>query len=175
MRLLLLRHAKSEKAAPGAADHPRALNARGRGDARVIGSYLERHDLVPDLAVVSTAARTRQTWDLVAGELSSRPPVNYEPRLYDANADAIVALLKETASAVRALLAIGHNPGLHEAARLLIASGDIEARERLNEALPTAGLVVIDFAGRSWRKLHAHGGRLERFVTPRSLAEAENV
>ena len=67
-------------------------------------------------------------------------------------------------------MVIGHNPGLHETARLLIASGDVEARERLNEGLPTAGLAVIDFAGEDWRKLHPHGGRLERFVTPRSLA-----
>jgi phosphohistidine phosphatase len=41
--------------------------------------------------------------------------------------------------------------------------------------LPTAGLAVIDFAGKDWRKLHPHGGRLERFVTPRSLAAADRV
>jgi phosphohistidine phosphatase len=64
----------------------------------------------------------------------------------------------------RTLLVIGHNPGLHDLARMLIASGDVEARERLNEGLPTAG-----------RKLHVHGGRLERFVTPRSLAAADRV
>ena len=63
-------------------------------------------------------------------------------------------------------MVIGHNPGLHDSARLLIASGDVEARERLNEGLPTAALAVIDFAGENWRKLHARGGRLERFVTP---------
>jgi hypothetical protein len=28
---------------------------------------------------------------------------------------------------------IGHNPGLQEAARMLIAAGDIEPRERLHE------------------------------------------
>ncbi len=83
--------------------------------------------------------------------------------------------MKETKPAVRTLLVIGHNPGLHDAARLLIASGDVEARERLNEGLPTSGLAVIDFAGKDWRKLHARGGRLERFVTPRSLAEADRV
>ena len=69
---------------------------------------------------------------------------------------------------------IGHNPGLHDLARLLIASGDVEAREKLNEGLPTTGLAVIDFAGRDWRKLHAHGGRLERFVTPRLLATVDD-
>ncbi len=49
---------------------------------------------------------------------------------------AIIAVVKETAPAVRTLLVIGHNPGLHDAARLLIASGDVEARERLNEGSP---------------------------------------
>jgi hypothetical protein len=36
-------------------------------------------------------------------------------------------------------------------------------------------LVVIDFAGKDWRQLHPQGGRLERFVSPRSLAEADRV
>jgi phosphohistidine phosphatase len=83
--------------------------------------------------------------------------------------------VKATAPAVRTLLVIGHNPGLHDVARLLIASGDVEARERLNEGLPTAGLVVIDFAGKAWSKLHPRGGRIERFVSPRLLAEADRV
>ena len=60
-------------------------------------------------------------------------------------------------------------------AEALIASGDVEARERLNEGLPTSGLAVIDFAGKDWRKVHPHSGRLERFVSPRSLAAADRV
>ncbi len=73
---------------------------------------------------------------------------------------------------IRTLVVVGHNPGLHEAARLLIAAGDVEARERLNEGLPTSGLAVIDFAGDDWDKLHPRSGRLERFVTPRLLKAA---
>jgi len=175
MRLMLLRHAKSEKAEPGMSDQPRRLNARGKNDASVIGAYMARHGLVADLVLVSTAERTRQTWERVAGALAKPPRVVYEDGLYNAGADAIIALVKKTAPAVRTLLVVGHNPGLHEAARRLIASGDVEARERLNEGLPTSGLAVIDFAGKDWRKLHPHGGRLERFVSPRSLAEADRV
>ena len=107
--------------------------------------------------------------------LSAPPRVVYEDRLYNAGAEGIIALVKKTASTVRTLLMVGHNPGLHDAARRLIASGDVETRERLNEGLPTSGLAVIDFAGKDWRKLHPHGGRLERFVSPRSLAEADRV
>jgi phosphohistidine phosphatase len=175
MRLILLRHAKSEKPEGGMSDHARRLNARGKRDAPMIGAYMARHALIPDLVLVSTAERTRQTWERVAAALPTPPPVVYEERLYNAGAEAIIALVKGTAATARTLLVIGHNPGLHDAARRLIASGDVETRERLSEGLPTSGLAVIDFAGKDWRKLHPHGGRLERFVSPRSLAEADRV
>jgi phosphohistidine phosphatase len=175
MRLMLLRHAKAEKAEPGMRDQARRLNDRGRHDAEAIGAYLARHDLIPDLVAVSVAERTRETWEHVATAFSAAPRTKFEERLYNAGGEAILTAIKGTASNVRTLLMIGHNPGLHDAARLLIASGDVEARERLNEGLPTSGLAVIDFAGADWRKLHPHGGRLERFVTPRSLAAADRV
>jgi phosphohistidine phosphatase len=175
MRLILLRHAKTEKAEGGMRDHERRLNTRGENDAPLIGAYMAHHRLIPDRVLVSTATRTRQTWERVAAELSAKPRVVHEDRLYNAGGDAIIALVKETKPEVGTLLVIGHNPGLHDAARLLIASGDVEARERLNEGLPTSGLAVIDFAGKDWRKVHPSGGRLAVFVSPRSLAAADRV
>jgi phosphohistidine phosphatase len=171
MRLMLLRHSKAEKAEPGMRDHARHLNARGREEAPVIGAYMARHGLDPDRALVSTATRTRETWDGVAVELDAKPKVIFEERLYGAGTEAMLALVRETEPAVRTLLLVGHNPGLHDFCRLLIATGDVEARERLNENLPTSGLAVIDFAGKDWRKVHPKGGRLEHFVTPRLLAD----
>ena len=38
MRLMLLRHAKSEKAEPGMRDHDRRLDSRGQNDAAMIGA-----------------------------------------------------------------------------------------------------------------------------------------
>jgi phosphohistidine phosphatase len=70
------------------------------------------------------------------------------------------------------LLVIGHNPGLQDIAVQLIATGDVEARERVTEKLPTSGLVVIDFSIDDWSRLHPRSGRLEHFVTPRLLAAA---
>ena len=74
----------------------------------------------------------------------------------------------------RSLLIVGHNPGLHAVALMLVASGDIDARERLREKMPTCGLVIIDFAFDDWGKLHPQSGRLERFVSPKSLSAAAN-
>ena len=44
----------------------------------------------------------------------------------------------------------------------------------LADGLPTAGLVVIDFAENDWHKLAARSGRLAGFVTPRLLRPAED-
>jgi phosphohistidine phosphatase len=175
MRLILLRHSKAEKAEPGMSDHERPLNERGRADAPKIGAYLARHKLVPDRVLVSTARRTRETWDGVRSAFAGKPAADFDERLYNAGADAIVALIKETGRRAATLMVVGHNPGIHEAARLLIASGDVEARERLNEGLPTSGLAVIDFAGKDWGALHPRGGRLDRFVSPRSLAASDTA
>ena len=87
---------------------------------------------------------------------------------------AILAVIKDAPPSAHTLMVIGHNPGLHELALMLIASGDVEARERLREKLPTSGLVIIDFAFDEWARLHPQSGRLERFVSPKSLEAAAN-
>jgi phosphohistidine phosphatase len=172
MRLLIFRHAKAEKGAPGTRDRDRPLAPRGLKEAPQMGAFMAHHKLVPRHALVSPARRTRETWDGLAGTLPGTIPVFFEDRLYDATPETIVAAIKETPANIRTLIVVGHNPGLHETARLLIAAGDVEARERLNEGLPTSGLAVIDFAGNDWDKLHPRSGRLERFVTPRLLKAA---
>ncbi len=174
MRLILLRHAKSEKAGPGMPDRDRSLNARGLQDASRIGGYLAHHRLLPDRVIVSPAQRTRQTWEILAQGLSVKPPAEYDDRLYENTPSGVMAVIKGNGGNAHTLLAIGHNPSFQEAAQRLIASGDSEARERLNEGLPTAGLVVIDFAGDDWQALHPSSGRLERFITPRSLTAASD-
>jgi len=150
----------------------RPLAPRGREAARRIGAYMAHHALVPDLVVCSTAARTRQTWDLVAAELAAKIPVTFDPRIYESGADDILGTIEQTRSQVHVLLLVGHNPGLRDLAEKLIASGDVEARQRLLEKLPTAGLVVIDFPLDDWRKLHPKAGRLDRFVAPHMLETA---
>jgi phosphohistidine phosphatase len=170
-RLLLLRHAKAERSQPGGGDHARVLTERGRTDAEAIGAYLARHRAVPDRAAVSTATRTRETWERVAAAFDRTPPVSFNDRLYDASSQTIIEVIQETGAEAGTLLVIGHNPGMQELASILIATGDMEARERLGEGFPTAALAIVSFAANGWDSVHAHGGRLEHFVTPKSLAD----
>ena len=173
-RLLLFRHAKAERAASGERDSERALTGRGCEDAERIGAYIARHGLAPDQALVSPSARTQETWKLAAGHFRPAPPMTSEPRIYEASADTLLSLVKNAPAQTQILLLIGHNPGMHEFATTLVASGDLETRERLREKLPAAGLAVIDFVFDDWERLRGHTGRLERFVTPKSIEAAIN-
>ncbi len=172
-RLLLLRHAKTERAAPGQGDRDRTLTARGRADAPIIGAYMVRQRLVPDIVLVSPATRAQETWALVAACFSKEPRVVKDQRVYNAGPETLVGLIREAHEAPT-LLIVGHNPGLQDLAAQLIASGDRQAREGLSEKLPTSGLVVIEFAFDDWARLHANAGRLERFVSPRLIAGADD-
>jgi phosphohistidine phosphatase len=118
-RLILLRHAKSDW--PDVPDRDRPLAKRGRRDAPRIGRWLHEHGYQPDVAVVSAAARTRQTWDLVAPELGGSPAVRFEPRAYAASALTLLYLAQELPERYRTALLIAHNPGLSELATSLAA------------------------------------------------------
>lgn len=171
-RLLLLRHAKAERSEPGTKDISRVLTDRGRKDAARIGAYMVSHALVPDRVILSPAARTQETWKYAASAFRPAPAAMSVERLYDATPHVILAVLKDTPVAAHTLMAVGHNPALHDLALMLVASGDIDAREHLREKLPTSGLVIVDFAFDDWSKLHPQSGRLERFVSPRTLEAA---
>jgi phosphohistidine phosphatase len=168
-RLMLLRHAKTERPEAGQRDRDRKLTKRGRADAPLIGAYMARHGLIPDVALVSPATRAQETWELVAPAFVTPPRLVTEGRIYNASAEALIELIGETRGA-HSLVVVGHNPGLQDVAVRLMVSGDVEARERVSEKLPTAGLVVIDLAFDDWSRLPRHAGRLERFVTPRLIA-----
>ena len=170
-RLLLLRHAKTERAETSGRDRERALTKRGRADAPIIGTYMARHGLMPDLVLLSPVTRAVETWTLLAAALGKEPRVVKDERIYNADVETLIAIIRQTRDA-HVLLVVGHNPGLQDLAVRLIASGDVEARERIAEKLPTSGLVVIDLAFDDWSRLHPNAGRLERFVSPRLIEAA---
>jgi phosphohistidine phosphatase len=171
-RLMLLRHAK---AVPQGvlADENRPLAERGRADTPKIAEFAVSRGLLPDLAVVSASLRTRETWELFAVALPAQPAHRIDARLYSASAERILYLMRETTPDVGTLLMIGHNPGFEEVARALTGSGDTDALIRFGGTMPTASLAVIDLPG-DWTRVEPRTGRLEFFVTPKSLGGGED-
>lgn len=171
-RLMLLRHAKAELFDPPARDHERPLTSRGREAAKKIGAYMTRHGLEPDLVLCSTAKRARETLELAADSFTRSPRIVFDPVIYQGDAPELLNLVRRTGGKIHSLLLVGHNPSMQAFAELLVASGDVDTRQRLLEKFPTGGLAVIDVPLDDWAKIHPHSGRLDRFVTPRLLETA---
>ena len=166
-QLLLLRHAKSSWDVPDLDDFDRPLAERGVKAARLMGRELAARDWLPDLALVSSALRTRDTWRLVAAELPAHPRVAFAEALYDASAADILSQLHQTDSASNSLLVVGHNPGLEDLARQLAGPGsEAKARKKLEEKFPTSALARFIFES-DWSSLSS--ARLTHCLRPKDL------
>ena len=167
-RLALLRHAKA--AAPsGGGDHARPLAQRGRQDAPRLGAFMAEQGILPDLALVSDSRRTRETFDLVGPAFAQMPSLRLVPRIYEASAETLLAIVQAAPGSAGVLLLIGHNPGLAELAQRLTGFGDRYAASRMRIKFPTCGLAVLDFDVATWAEVDVRAGRLDCFVTPAQL------
>ena len=163
-RILLLRHAKAERARPGVSDHERNLSERGREDAAAAGAMIAKRGERPDRVLCSTSQRTRQTWDEVRPSLAETPEPRFARELYEAG--DYLPILRGDGGAATSLLLIGHNPTMHETAMLL--AGDLGTPDGavLKQRFPTAALAILDFDG-SWADLRSGAARLAAFIRPR--------
>jgi len=163
-RIALFRHAKADW--PQVSDHERPLAERGRKDAAVAGRRLADSALTFDLALCSTATRTRETWKLAVHELAHRPRTVYEERIYEASPGELIALLNEVPDEAGTVILIGHNPGVHGLAEILSGSADEEARARMNSrGFPAAAFALLSFEG-PWKSLEPGVGTLTDYWAP---------
>jgi phosphohistidine phosphatase len=167
--LLILRHAKADANRPGGSDLERKLNGRGRRAAREIGRAMRKHGLEPRLALCSPATRTRETLDLVSAEHSRPIEVRFIDEIYDADPEALLAILAEHGRSASPLLLVGHNPALHQLALSIARSGRPSDLDALRARFATGALAVFDVAIENWRKLGRHGARLQAYLNPREL------
>jgi phosphohistidine phosphatase len=140
--------------------------------------------LVPDLVLVSSARRTLQTLEALT-PWEGTPLVEPMDALYLASARSMLSVLHDVAETYRSVLLIGHNPGMHELAMILVGaqaftqealtqvlpSGEPHMLARLAENYPTGALAEFSIAG-PWGILGEGGGQLQRFLAPRDMPEA---
>ncbi len=144
-RLILTRHAKSSWDDPLTPDHDRPLNERGKAAAADLGIWLASRGYVPDEVLCSDALRTRKTWSGIAPALPGTPILHLKPALYHAGAEVMLAVLRHATA--ETVMMIGHNPGISEFARRLVAHPPINPEFT---RYPTGATLVCDFAAESW-------------------------
>ena len=123
-------------------------------------------DLVPDLALVSTALRTRETWHLLATALDDEVRAEHRDSLYLAAPATLLEEIRDVEEGVDRLMLVGHNPGMAELARGLAGEGGGGDMARLRASFPTGGLAVLTFGEERWISVGSRQGTLEQFVRP---------
>ncbi|WP_298743587.1 histidine phosphatase family protein [uncultured Brevundimonas sp.] len=163
-RLILMRHAEAERAAGSGRDRDRGLSARGRSDAVAMGRALAARGLRPDLALVSPAARTRQTWDLLHDAFGD-VQIRDDEALFNGGADTLRRLVEGAGDEAGCLMLVAHNPGVHLLAveYLVESAASPSVLERMTGGFPpgAAAIFSVDAAGRPV---------LEGWLRPRDLA-----
>lgn len=155
--LFLLRHAKSENLTPGLSDLDRKLNESGRKQAQTLGSFLKQQNLRPDLVLCSTAARARETTEIVLGSAELAPRVDYDQAIYESGPTVLLQLISKIDNSANTALMVGHNPGMEEFVRLLTEG---------EEHMSTCTLAEINFDIDEWNKVLAGKGTLVQIVRP---------
>lgn len=169
--LILLRHAETEPGRAGQDDRERPLTERGREDALEVGRWLREQGLGCDEVVCSPAQRARETMLEVAEAGCPETEVQIEHRLYNADAEDVLVVVRGSTNDASVVLLIGHAPGLPAAASLLAdGEGRDEAHELLSRGFPPAALAILRFSGR-WADLDFGAAVLDEFRLPQASGD----
>jgi phosphohistidine phosphatase len=159
--LIIMRHAKTEVAAPQQRDFDRNLVARGIADAQTMGEQLKVAGIKPDCIIASSAQRTQQTATIVASCLAyPTDNIIHAPELYLCSANDIETEVVALSDDVQAAMIIGHNPGISE----FIFETDSHI---LSTEMDTAGLVVLSISCAHWSDFPKAKKKLELYDYPK--------
>lgn len=160
-RLIIVRHAKAEKAGSHGDDFDRPLARRGEEDAVEMGRRLARRELHPAEIVTSPAPRALQTAKLIARELDFPwRDIRTLKAAYLAGASALLDLVRELDDRAESALLVGHNPGISELAQALARN--------FSQDVPTGAVVAVDLPADTWSGVRRGSGSLLLYDYPKN-------
>src|SRR5688572_25092332 len=159
--LYVIRHAKSSWDSPLLNDFERPLNERGERDAPRMGKRLKEKRLVPDLFLSSPATRALTTAEKIAHVLNyPREKIKTDRKLYHAEDEEILQIVRQLSDKHDVVLIFGHNPGLTDFINQLTKA--------VIDNIPTCGIVAcrldIDF----WKQADWGKAEVEFFDYPKN-------
>ncbi len=150
-RLILLRHGEANPDSPTGDDFDRTLADNGVAESAAMGHRLADMGFIPDLALVSTAARAQCTWAAASAAFPGAE-ARFEADLYHADVATVRHAARAANAEANTVLIVGHNPGLQELTVALLREGHApasliaQAQRRFPTA--TAAVFLIDPQGR---------------------------
>lgn len=125
--LTIVRHAESSPARGGGTDFDRVLSARGIGQCEEMRTWAQDPQLLlgygPSVALVSAAARTRETFQRAFGDTAFVERVEFSELIYNGRrhvtGEDLLAELAAIDPVTSSLAVVGHNPTVIELMELL--------------------------------------------------------
>ena len=118
--------------------------------------------LHPDVALVSSANRTVQTFKRMAAVWDG-VDLHIEEDLYECSRERFIAVLARLRDA-DTVLVVGHEPTTSHAARWLAGEGSLEQPlQRVSYGMPTAAAAVLEL-DTPWAEIGPQGARLVDLV-----------
>jgi len=140
-RVLVYRHAKTEKAQGRMPDFERELTAHGTDQARSIGRALAAAALRPELVITSDAVRAVQTAELTRDEAGFNVEIRLQEELYGADAAEYLSILREQDDTYATIMIVGHNPAIEDLLGML-TGGEV--------TMKTGWVAVLDAPIDAW-------------------------
>ena len=153
--LLVLRHAKTEDVRPGSKDSERRLTPDGERHALEVGDYLRAQGTTVDAVLCSSAARARQTLELLKlDDQLLQDRVEIADRYYNAGTDTLINAVRELPDDCHVALLVGHAPGapgvVYEMSDPTTSAP--EALGAIEGRFPAAALAQLEFDG-DWSEI----------------------
>jgi phosphohistidine phosphatase len=117
--ILIMRHAKSDPAMGAQNDFHRTLSLHGKNQPRKIANNLRAMDLKIDMALVSPAKRTAETFDLLRENLDPEIECVFDDQLYNASSTDMLAVLRRYCANRDCILVVAHCPAVIEVTKFL--------------------------------------------------------
>lgn len=135
-----------------------------------MGAYLAEKGMMPDMVLCSSATRTRETLQFLGWAV----PTILSEKLYLASAGEILAQLQQMDDAVKHVMIIGHNPGMHElVVRLMEDAKDEKDIKRLAAKFPTCAYAHLSLDLDAWKDLALNSAILECYLIGKELPDSK--
>jgi phosphohistidine phosphatase len=160
--LYLLRHAQSGEKQIGETDKERELSTHGIRESLLIGSYLLKHKILPDIIITSPAKRAIGSANLVADALKTdTEKITVNEEFFQASPRTFLDIVNQLDDSLQHVLCVAHNPTLTYVAEYL-------TKAEIGDLVP-AGLAIIRFNFNSWNEVGEGNGELVNYIYPSML------
>ncbi|CAN0578043.1 unnamed protein product [Ectocarpus sp. 12 AP-2014] len=163
MRLMLMRHAETEKGYEKE-DFKRLLTDLGKKEAAQAANFLHNYRI--DKMLVSYVKRTMQTSNIISEKVAAEES-EIVSELYDGDENNIINLIASQEDRHKHLLLIGHNPLIYNVAMSLANSNSDKYNMLISTSMPTARIIIIDFPNMdNWKGILTQKGDIIEIFTP---------